>query len=97
MDLVEVLPAYIPLSEDDEPTLQSVKILLCKSIATISMSDQNMKTFVDQDDVIQRFINWTKPTDMSEALDDEIRMTGALCIGNVARSGTFEKIPHQLC
>ena len=89
MDFVEQKPLAFPdwSNENDEPNLESIKLGLSKVVCSITMSDKNMKLLVGKGAVIDRFKTWTLLTGHSVKLDDEIRMTGALCLGNIARSG----------
>ncbi|KAJ3301884.1 hypothetical protein HDV03_000251 [Kappamyces sp. JEL0829] len=101
MDFIDTKSSYTPEKDEDtdpaedehETTLESVKLLLAKVVTASTMSDSNMKYLITQSGVIERFLGWTKASGNGEKLDDEIRMTGALCIGNIARSDeTCEKL-----
>ena len=74
-----------------DDNIDNLKLSFCKVICIVTMADGNMKSLVNDTNVISTFKAWTLKTNFSIKLDDEVRMTGALCLGNIARSGKFKK------
>jgi hypothetical protein len=79
---------------DKEKTLDAVKKLLAKVVTSTTMSDGNMRYLIQQKTIISRFISWTSVQGIGVDLEDEIRMSGALCLGNIGRSGMI--LSHTL-
>lgn len=96
MDFIEAEPFPRPGKGDsaDKDTLDTIKLLLAKVITSTTMSDGNMRYLIEKKDIISRFLAWTSVAGGGRDLNDEIRMTGALCLGNIGRSGN--PIHHQL-
>jgi hypothetical protein len=57
-------------------------------VMSVTLNDDNIIHMVHRDDLIHRFKSWIVNGSGNDA-DDEITMSGALCIGNLARTGTF--------
>ena len=100
MDFIEATPSRLAppkhTQEEEEEeeeevqdgtTLDTVKQLLAKVVTSTTMSDGNMRYLIEQKTIISRFISWTCVRGIGVDLDDEIRMSGALCLGNIGRSG----------
>ncbi|KAJ2997127.1 hypothetical protein HDV02_005868 [Globomyces sp. JEL0801] len=87
IDFINIWPDYVPM-EQSEINLKTVKIAISKIITTVTHSDYIMIEVLKHPSTVSHFINWMEAKDVpSDAdLDDDIRMTGALCIGNLARS-----------
>ncbi|KAI8898642.1 armadillo-type protein [Globomyces pollinis-pini] len=87
IDFINIWPDYVPM-EQSEINLKTVKIAISKIITTVTHSDYIMIEVLKHPSTVSHFINWMEAKDVpSDAdLDDDVRMTGALCIGNLARS-----------
>lgn len=77
-------------NESDElaDQLLQVKVVLLKLITTTTMSDVNMNLFVSNAPLVSLFTRFMFNKDLNLKLQDELRMTGALCLGNISRSDT---------
>ena len=93
MDFIETTtthPSHQEKQKEQEGfSLESVKQLLVKVVTSTTMSDGNMRYLIEAQTIISRLISWTTVYGLGEVLDDEIRMSGALCLGNIGRSGMF--------
>ena len=104
MDYIETIPVYQTETQEEEeeeekqdmPNLESIKLLLAKVVSATTMSDTNMNYLVNRPEIISRFVSWMRVEGMGEKLDDEIRMSGGLCLGNIARSGTCHFVQDSL-
>ncbi|KAJ3098190.1 hypothetical protein HDU97_004199 [Phlyctochytrium planicorne] len=91
LDFVDHLPAVpLPQQSDDEdiPNYYEIRKTVSKIVTLVTMNDINMVDIADKHNIIDRFKRWMTlgfgvETEIEE---DEIRMSGALCIGNLARS-----------
>ncbi|KAI8843942.1 armadillo-type protein [Chytriomyces cf. hyalinus JEL632] len=92
LDFVDHYPTYTlsqsDLDEDDIPSYDELRRRISRIVTLITMNDSNMANIPKQADVMQRFKTWTTLGlhTGKEIAEDEIRMSGALCIGNLARS-----------
>ncbi|KAJ3219756.1 hypothetical protein HDU67_009568 [Dinochytrium kinnereticum] len=98
LELLEILldfvdhPPRVPLpqsTEDEEvPNYHEIRKQVSKIVTLVTMNDANMAEIPQIPSVIERFKRWMTLgfEAMTEVEEDEIRMSGALCIGNLARS-----------
>ncbi|KAJ3241821.1 Rap1 GTPase-GDP dissociation stimulator 1, partial [Chytriomyces hyalinus] len=92
LDFVDHYPTYTlsqsDLDEDEIPNYDELRRRISRIVTLITMNDSNMSDIPKQADVMQRFKTWTTLGlhTGKEIAEDEIRMSGALCIGNLARS-----------
>ncbi|TPX57100.1 hypothetical protein PhCBS80983_g04062 [Powellomyces hirtus] len=90
LDFVDHRPQAKPLDvdEDDLLTYLEVRKAVSRTATLVTMNDANMLDITQKGATIERFKQWTLNgtggTDVVE--EDEIRMSGALAIGNLARS-----------
>ncbi|KAJ3411499.1 hypothetical protein HDV05_002107 [Chytridiales sp. JEL 0842] len=91
LDFVDHRPK-VPLPKPDEenevPDYELIRKNISRIVTLVTMNDANMSDIPLHTDVIDRFKQWmTQGLGTSSVIDeDEIRMSGALCIGNLARS-----------
>jgi len=86
--LIEFVPEKeIFDDEEDETSFHDLKKSTCKSVISVTTNDVCMNSMLNESKQYSRFVNW-----MIDDLDDcspereEIRSTGAYCLGNLARS-----------
>ncbi|ORX54710.1 hypothetical protein BCR36DRAFT_581596 [Piromyces finnis] len=86
--LIEFIPDKEIFDDDeDETSFHDLKKSTCKSVISVTTNDVCMNSMLNESNQYKRFINW-----MVDNLDDnspereEIRSTGAYCLGNLARS-----------
>lgn len=86
--LIEFIPGKdIFDDEEDETSFHDLKKSTCKSVISVTTNDVCMNSMLNESKQYSRFVHW-----MVDDLDDcspekeEIRSTGAYCIGNLARS-----------
>jgi ribosomal protein S17E len=65
--------------------LVEIKMLTVKTVTLLTMNDVNMKNLCTRGYLL-RFVSWCQFDSGDALLDDDCRMSGALCIGNLARS-----------
>lgn len=94
-DLLEPLLLFVEFNpakdvfdeEEDETNFHTLKKSACKSIISVTMNDVCMSVLLNESKKYSRFINWmTDDIDDISSEREEIRSTGAYCIGNLARS-----------
>ncbi|KAI8915575.1 hypothetical protein EDD86DRAFT_215794 [Gorgonomyces haynaldii] len=80
---------YIAPYEEGEVTYQTTRLEISKTVTNITMCDSIMHQLANDANLVAKMKQW-----MSSGLDsmlvreeEMIRMAGALCIGNLARSG----------
>ncbi|KAH9246622.1 hypothetical protein BASA81_015816 [Batrachochytrium salamandrivorans] len=89
---VEQKPTFKHAAEDDEASedisYAHIRKTMARVVTTVTMNDDNMKELVTQDQTIARLQSWMAFGLNSSFHKDEedIRMSAALCIGNLARS-----------
>jgi hypothetical protein len=93
MDFIDLKFNFTCDSIEKLTELGSIKMLLAKSFTLCTMDDKIMKKLCN-DYYIQRFISWTEYDVENRVENDhvviqDIRMSGALCFGNIARSGKY--------
>ncbi|KAJ1340485.1 hypothetical protein BSLG_004932 [Batrachochytrium salamandrivorans] len=92
LDFVEQKPTFKHAAEDDEASedisYAHIRKTMARVVTTVTMNDDNMKELVTQDQTIARLQSWMAFGLNSSFHKDEedIRMSAALCIGNLARS-----------
>ena len=75
----------------EDCTFASLRITMSKVITGITMSDAVMEKLANDATIINKFKQWMTlgiDTPYSK-VEEDIRMAGALCLGNLARSGTL--------
>lgn len=73
---------------DSSTSYEDIRITVSKIATSVTMSDENMSELSQNKEIIERFKSWMK-FGKNCIEEDEIRMAGALCIGNIARSGIY--------
>ncbi|KAJ3140040.1 Rap1 GTPase-GDP dissociation stimulator 1, partial [Irineochytrium annulatum] len=92
LDFVDHLPtAALPSNDEDDedvPDYAEIRKRISRIVTLVTMNDANMADIPNNDTVIERFKQWmTLGLHTGKENDeDEIRMAGALSIGNLARS-----------
>ena len=78
-------------SKDPLNIYQTTRIIFSKVVTTITMCDETMVQMANDTRFIFKFLEWMNSGLSSSAArsEESIRMAGALCIGNFARSGTL--------
>jgi len=86
--LIEFIPDKdIFDDEEDETSFHDLKKSTCKSVISVTTNDVCMNSMLNESKQYKRFVNW-----MIDNIDDsspemeEIKSTGAYCLGNLARS-----------
>jgi hypothetical protein len=77
--------------EQSGSSYKDVRKMVSKITTAITMNDDNMRDLSHQDAVILRLKKWMELGDGGRE-EDSIRMAGALCIGNIARSGMNSRV-----
>ncbi|KAJ3055918.1 Rap1 GTPase-GDP dissociation stimulator 1 [Rhizophlyctis rosea] len=99
LDFVDHRPAAdSDLGDDDVQTYKDVRKTVSRIVTLVTMNDTNMSEIPSKPEIISRFKLWMTSGvhTGNEAEEDEIRMSGALCIGNLARSDeTCAALVHQ--
>ncbi|KAJ3286654.1 Rap1 GTPase-GDP dissociation stimulator 1 [Borealophlyctis nickersoniae] len=91
LDFVDHRPTFQPSPdtlEEDQSTYHDIRKTVSRIVTLVTMNDANMADMPQKPEIINRFKKWMTSglTTGNEAEEDEIRMSGALCIGNLARS-----------
>ncbi|KAI8610938.1 armadillo-type protein [Chytriomyces sp. MP71] len=92
LDFVDHRPTFAlpPLDTDDDepPSYEDIRKRISRIVTLVTMNDKNMTDIPKHADVMNRFKSWMTLGlhTGKEQEEDEIRMSGALCIGNLARS-----------
>lgn len=89
LDFVDNVPDNFQELED-QTLFMDIRKNISRISTNVTMNDENMHDIPDSVEIISRFTNWLKlgqGTEGGEKTEDEIRMAGALCLGNLARSG----------
>ncbi|KAI9331968.1 armadillo-type protein [Obelidium mucronatum] len=92
LDFVDHRPTYVlPEPEEDEdshPSYIEIRKRISRIVTLVTMNDSNMTDIPKHADVMARFKQWmTLGLHTGKELEeDEIRMSGALCMGNLSRS-----------
>ncbi|KAJ3082996.1 Rap1 GTPase-GDP dissociation stimulator 1, partial [Quaeritorhiza haematococci] len=95
LDFVDHIPTVEPSrnqendDDDEEPvSFEEIRKTVSRIVTLVTMNDANMIELSQKKAIINRFKNWMTLGfgTVKEAAEDEIRMSGALCIGNLARS-----------
>jgi hypothetical protein len=76
------------IDESSGSSYKDVRKMVSKITTAITMNDDNMRDLSKQEAVILRLKKWMQLGDGGRE-EDAIRMAGALCIGNIARSGMY--------
>lgn len=79
------------IPEDAPTSYASVRVAFSKIVTNITMCDANMLRLSQDAEVVDKFKQWMTAGYDNAAIkrEEPIRMAGALCIGNLARSGKF--------
>ncbi|KAI9347942.1 armadillo-type protein [Zopfochytrium polystomum] len=90
MDFIDHLPTFSVEAVEDEESADYTLIRrnISRVVTLVTMNDSNMIDIPNDLGVVERFKHWMTLGLRSgkEQEEDEIRMSGALCIGNLARS-----------
>ncbi|KAL5034970.1 hypothetical protein BDV3_004459 [Batrachochytrium dendrobatidis] len=93
LDFVDHQPTckHATQTKDDENSDISyfhIRKAMARVVITVTMNDENMKELVQQDSIIARFHSWMTCglNSSTHKVEEDIRMSGALSIGNLARS-----------
>ncbi|KNC97857.1 uncharacterized protein SPPG_06853 [Spizellomyces punctatus DAOM BR117] len=90
LDFVDRRPEGVAVAKtgEDLATYTEIRKTVSRIVTLVTMNDANMVDLPKKREIIDRFKQWMTngfaPLDTAE--EDEIRMSGALCIGNLARS-----------
>ncbi|TPX71475.1 hypothetical protein SpCBS45565_g01105 [Spizellomyces sp. 'palustris'] len=90
LDFVDRRPEGVAVAKagEDLATYTEIRKTVSRIVTLVTMNDANMVDLPKKREIIDRFKQWMTngfaPLDAAE--EDEIRMSGALCIGNLARS-----------
>jgi hypothetical protein len=79
----------IEIAENSPTSYASVRIAISKIVTNITMCDRLMDRLANNSEVLNKFKQWMIAGFETGTINREepIRMAGALCIGNLARSG----------
>ncbi|ORY51791.1 hypothetical protein BCR33DRAFT_711986 [Rhizoclosmatium globosum] len=92
LDFVDHRPTFAPPASDDTTSVTDayadIRKRISRIVTLVTMNDSNMVDIPKHVDIMTRFKQWmTLGLHTGKELEeDEIRMSGALCIGNLARS-----------
>ncbi|KAJ3038533.1 Rap1 GTPase-GDP dissociation stimulator 1 [Rhizophlyctis rosea] len=99
LDFVDHRPVSdLELEPETVEMYQDVRKTVSRIVTLVTMNDTNMTEIPSKPEIINRFKVWMTSGIQSgnEAEEDEIRMSGALCIGNLARSDeTCKALVHR--
>ncbi|KAI8806467.1 armadillo-type protein [Cladochytrium replicatum] len=89
LDFVDApFPKRPDQDEDSSSNYQDIRKTVSRVVTTVTMNDENMADLVENVSIVNRFKSWLNAgfDTKTEVEEDEIRMSGALCLGNLARS-----------
>jgi len=86
--LIEFIPdKEIFDDEEDETSFHDLKKSTCKSVISVTTNDVCMNSMLSESSQYKRFVNWMVDDLKDDSPErEEIRSTGAYCLGNLARS-----------
>jgi len=86
--LIEFIPDKdIFDDEEDETSFHDLKKCTCKSVISVTTNDVCMNSMLNESKQYNRFVNWMiNDLDNNSPEMEEIKSTGAYCLGNLARS-----------
>jgi len=86
--LIEFIPDKdIFDDEEDEKSFHNLRKSTCKSVISVTTNDVCMNSMLNESKQYSRFVNWMIDNfEDCSSEKEEIRSTGAYCLGNLARS-----------
>eukprot|EP00842_Homolaphlyctis_polyrhiza_P000659 jgi/Hompol1/1594/HPOL_002725-RA len=92
LDFVDHRPTFKPPPIEnldvEQLSYDQIRITISKVVTYITMNDANMAELTSQKNTVARFKSWVTSglSSISQKDEESIRVSGALCIGNLARS-----------